>query len=294
MKLKNYLALLIAAFYFASCTDEPENITSRVQKIENAYDQVETITDGPKIETKAPRWMIDLAEKQSELDAQNALRDRFRTTAVGDYDYATITNASGSAGCGAGEIITVYMDCEDSGADTQGPQNLPWEITGNKNIRMFFCRHTGTTLNAPVAIYKHAVLKLGPLNPLGTAPSKKLLRYFDNEDSGTSNNDWDGEMGINTQGNNTTLTFLIYAADPVNGYDPFYIPSWDPRPLQFFILSNETVAGTFKYTFYTDDEDDNNQNYWKINGGSHLDGDDSGESLLSGNNNTTFKFVSNR
>ncbi len=291
MKLKSYLVLLSVTFYFASCSDEEENITTRLQKIENAYEEgfikIEGSAQGPKIETKAPKWMIDLAEKQSDLEAQNALRDRAKTTAVGDYDYATVTNESGTAGCGL-PVITIAMDCEDNDGNTSGTAGGPWAITPNKNIRMFFCRVTGTTLNAPVAIYRHAVLKLGTLNPLGATP-KKLLRYFDNEDDGGSNNSWTGEMGINTQGNNTTLTFLIYAASP-GGYDP--IPA-DPRGSRFFILSNESPAGKPKYTYYTDDEDDSNQNYWRINGGPSLTGDDSGESLLSGNSNTTFKILGN-
>ncbi len=295
MRLKNYLAMVLVALYFISCSEDQTDVTARLQKIENQYKagfvKVEGPARIPKIETTAPAWMIDFAEKQSDLDAQNALRDRARTAAVGDYEYATVTNEGGYAGCAANEVITIYMDCEDNGASTSGTAGGPWQVTPNKNIKMFFCRiaSNGGTPVAPVTIYRHAVLKLGTLNPPGAAPAKTLLRYFDNEDDGGSNNSWTGEKGINSQGANTTLTFLVYAAS-AGGYDP--IP-YSPQGYQFFILSNESPTGKTKFTYYTDDEDDNNQNYWKVNGGARQDGDDSGESLLSGNNNTTFKILGN-
>lgn len=287
MKTRYLLLSMFAAFGLTQCTDEgmTSNLTRDLAKIETSYSagavKIEGPTSKPKIETAASDYDMDEVARKVDEEIQKAMTSRTssRTSSITDYDIGIPTDAN--TPCSNGEKIMISMDCEDNGGLTEvfpiGIAGAPWTVNSNQNIKMYFCRVDGFSYGSYYGFNRrHAVLKLGALNPSGS--TKQLLRYFDNEDYNNTNSHT-GDISPNSQGRNTALTFHIFPAVS-GGMSPFFMSS--------YVITDEGYPNTTYYKYYIDDEDSNNEDYWKINGGSRTSS--SGETFIYGDHNTTIKI----
>jgi hypothetical protein len=125
----------------------------------------------------------------------------------------------------------IQMDCEDTNSATRievGSNPGASYITGGDvKLRLCFVKledqNTGIQLWSKNKYYSYGLLRVSSPMPAG---SVDITRYFDNEDTGNTNllNVWgvncgpnDNELAPTLVSNNTTLHFLYFPKDAVNG-----------------------------------------------------------------------------
>ncbi len=289
MKKMNSLLMLFAivAFGLTNCASENDPIvTQEIEKIETSYTEgaikLETESETPKVETRASDlYIAELVNKlDSEMEALLTSRTSGRIAAATDYDIGLI--ASATSPC-SGERIRIFMDCEDSNGKTNVVASStsilpPWPVDGNKNITMYFCRVDGRTyMNGTPYGSKHYVLQLGPIRVSGYP----VIRYFDNEDKNNKNS-YTGIISPSTGGGNFRLCFS--ALSGFKGYPQ----AWGTNPFVLIDLPNTFTTNYNTFEYNTDDEDNNNANYWIVNGGA---GGNTIGSLFNGTTNTHFTII---
>lgn len=267
-KTHSIVCSLLLSIALLSCHDENSDLlTEEIQEIESQYSR----HSGPKLETKAPAWSIDEMEAQMEQEINAAMAQRTAgRTMTHDYDMGLILPPGTVC---PGEIITFYFDNENNAPNSSGTRYSwsgtgawPWEITQSDpvlarigDLTMKFCRVSGADYNNSIYRYPkaHAVLKLGALNIPGSTP---VLRYFDNEDdsklSTATGNIYPN--GLDSSNKNIALFFHNFPAKT----NSIYIR----HNTGLGVFAERDDANGYQFTYFIDNEDTKNANYWKING----------------------------
>jgi hypothetical protein len=254
-----YLGFVLFLF-LASCEKEygikPDNtdetsITEVIEKIETVYKEGCMKTEGfnpdyIKVETEAP----DLI-RQKILEELEASYSKTQVTKNGGSTVGVFKSGS----CGSYPVFEVYMDEEDSDAESA---QTGWVgdsyVTTGKNVKLEFCLVNGAYFYR--RSFDYAVLSLSASYNWGDAEG--LLRYFDNEDNNNDNYaqlnnvDVSGTYGLNYFGGNTKLMFYYYRSISTASS---YLPNLG--------ITYGTLGryGSSQGNIYCDDEDNNNINY---------------------------------
>ena len=153
--------------------------------------------------------------------------------------------------------------------------NSPARAGGNTLIK--YCRVSTGSL--PVLSYDYAVIMADASCP---SNSSQFTRRFDNED-GSNHNSYTGSISPNisssSSGGYTILNFCFVPKGPAGS------PNWNAQFNQYVIFTAEKLSN--RGTFYTDDEDDNNNDQYNTYGSPY---GDRMKAIISDGSNTTFRF----
>ncbi len=178
---------------------------------------------------------------------------------------------------GLSELITIYMDDEDSANESR---NSGWigAISQKNNTKFHFCKVDGKKFKSLNTYDDYAVLKLGKQCPNG---SKHFIRVFDNEDNQNANYSI-GNIYPNISNRDTTLHFCLFKGKGSGLSNT--MSSFPTLGIKYglFAPSNFSKAIDKGY-IHTDDEDKDNKN-------KHYSNDSTTTSIISGGINTNMKL----
>ena len=272
MKTKQFVLVLFAVLFIYSCEKKEEvtieeiNLTEEVAKIETSYKEgdikIETTFGlNDKVETVADKEYI---EELLKVVGKSYSKQKTYLKSVSTYYTKGIFK---NTTCGNYKELEIFMDCEDRG-------NTSAEVEGNGGTGASSVDHNGNVslkvcvvddvYFGPYWFNHYGILNLGVQEP----NVSRLVRGFDNEDSGNANKAWldgvpyTGTMGdcnIGSTNPNTKLSFTYRdgnCADYANqsGYNGNYMPNIG---FSYYVLANWHTG-----YIYTDDEDRRNANYW--------------------------------
>ncbi|HEX6171249.1 MAG TPA: hypothetical protein VFZ33_16295 [Chitinophagaceae bacterium] len=298
-KSKLLLLLIYIAFLVTSCkkTDSEKDsatansTTEQIAKIETDWDGISKKNDNdlssPKEEFAASPAMIkenmDRVNQKYQEYVSNLGTGSGSVMKIGNW-VGVIKNGSG---CNGYDEIEIYMDCEDANPQTKWDGGLyrpsTWVI-GN-NARMKFCIVPSIDFHAfvdPVeGGFRYAVLRV-TTNLLSDA--FETNRYFDNEDNNNQNTAWyqpwsTGGAGYSIKGSTNANTSVYRTYIDGNSllsfhvFDPFRLPQttfvqWpDFAGMSYGVFGccipvRNTSDPNYWARFYTDDQDQNNFNYF--------------------------------
>ena len=161
------------------------------------------------------------------------------------------------AKCPLSNLISIYMDDEDSG-NANSHSGWIGATESTNNTIFHFCRVDGNSLSpAPLLANKssrYSVLRLSNECPEGSLTEQ---RYFDNQDGG--NNNWfRGDISPNVSDRNTRLNFCTYYSNSATSSIMKSFPEFG-FPYGVIAPSNFSLGKQAGW-IYTDDEDNKNQN----------------------------------
>jgi hypothetical protein len=300
--MKNYLETIVLSAVMmavlASCSDDEvtneSNVTYQVEKIETQYREgtikIEGVTKGRKNETRMPSRQVEelyhdiIAESKAYVQNKKFYSQTGRID-FGGYDVGVFP---WDGYCPSGyEEIHINMDCEDTNPMTSighSTYQYPYWQTGitvtreHKNVNFVICRVDGRKFKPfgefNGANHSFAVLRLGNLIPGDPAYTHTLDRSFDNEDNNNKNS-YSGDIGPNIVTSNTLLRFVVMESTDAllnrdgASYKGLPIDAMGDRP--YAVLSMGYYSTTNWYSdagvlLYTDDEDNSNANWCKLDG----------------------------
>lgn len=250
-----------------SCTKdevlaEDLNLTDEIAKIETSYKQgyvkVEFTSDSKNIE---------------ETVASSEFMKQLMATVADSYSKQKTSLKSGSTyytkgvfkntTCGNYQELDIFMDSEDRRCiSTKSGSVGTSTVDGNGNIMLKICI-IDDVIFGPVLNHHYGILNLGSQEP-GVS---RLVRGFDNEDSGNNNKAWIdnvefngtlGDCNIGSINPNTKLSFSYYDQYYSNEDLPY---PWDYNHLPSLGFSYYVLASWGSGWILSDDEDSGNANY---------------------------------